>query len=282
MSETSGTFGGWSDRLTYVVAEAQLLVAGVLMSIAVALIWFRPELPGIPPIVHGWIAAIFLLGPPLTGMFITGARKLRNRNMVTVHHINGVEDVREKYYVEPGVWDDKEIVGPSPYTVNNGGAFEVREFDWHPDQGDDGTLIVTGCYMSEMADSKLVTTKAMLEDVHGDLIDVYLAYNRLRGRISKMGLEIQRDVVNQEAEADERGLMNPKTTVKDRFESAEKDAEEKATEDIQDVDGYEGEYIGEHGEHAPPARPRPNQLYDTVDGVDPMEMATTDGGQNDG
>ncbi|AEH35955.1 hypothetical protein [Halopiger xanaduensis] len=267
MSDTSGTFGSWSDRVTYVVAEAQLLVGGAMVSIAILLVWFRPELPGIPPIVHGWIAATFLLGPPLLGLFITGSRKLRQRNMVTIHHINGVTDEREKYYVEPGVWENKTVEGPSPYPVNDGSAFEVREFDWHADTE---TLIVRGCYFSQLSDSKLVTVKAMLEDIHGDLVEEYLAANRLRGRISKMGLQIQKDVINEEAEADERGLMNPKTAVKSRFEDARDDAEKNATEGIKDINGFVEDYADEHGietTSGPPAT------------AEQAQQAATDGGE---
>jgi len=267
---TSTTFGNWKDRLTYVVAEAQLLVGGAMVSIAIMLVWFRPEIPGIPPIVHGWIAALFLLGPPLLGLFITGAKKLRRRNMVTVHHINGVTDEREKYYVEPGVWEAKTVDGPSPYPVNDGDAFEVRELKWHPDQGEDGTLIVTGCYMSQIADSKLITVKTMLEDIHGDLVEEYLAANRLRGRISKMGLQIQKDVINEEAEADERGLMNPRTAVKSRFEDARDDADDNATEEIQDVTEFVEEYSAEHGIDTTSGPPQTR--------AQAAEQAATDGG----
>ncbi|WP_226004109.1 hypothetical protein [Natrinema salinisoli] len=242
MSETSTTFGSWRDRVTYVLAEAQLLVAGAAMSIAILLLWFRPELPGIPPIVHGWIAALMLLGPPLLGLFITGARKLRNRNMVEVYHINGVTDTRRKLYVEPGVWENKTVEGPSPYRCNDNGSFEVREFDWHPDQGENGTLIVTGCYFSQMADSKLITVKAMLEDIHGELIETAIAYNKLRARISRMGVEIERDTINFQAEADERGLMGAKTSVKERFEAAEDESEEWSTDEISDLGDYEHDF----------------------------------------
>ncbi|WP_436347690.1 hypothetical protein [Natronorubrum sp. FCH18a] len=247
MSDTSNTFGGWADRLTHIAAEGQLIVLGLAVSLGAALIWIRPSLPGVPPIVFGWFAALLLLGPPLLGLFVTGARALRQRRMVEVYHINGVSDVRKKYYVEPAVWGKKTVEGPSPYSVNDGESFEVREFDWHEDQGEHGTLIVRGCYFSQMADSKLVTTKAMLEDIHGDLVDAFLEYNRLRGRISKMGLQIQGDVINEEAEADERGLMNPRTSVKDRFESAKDDAEEADTDEIKDITEYVEDYSDEHG-----------------------------------
>ncbi|WP_117368964.1 hypothetical protein [Natrarchaeobaculum sulfurireducens] len=254
MSDTSGTFGGWSDRLTYIAAHGQLVVLGVLVSIGAAIVWIRPSVPGVPPIVFGWLAALTLLGPPLLALFVTGARWLREARMVTVHHINGVTDEREKYYVEPGVWENKTVEGPSPYPVNDREAYEVREFDWHDDTGD---LIVTGCYYSELADSKLTTVKTMLEDIHGDLIETAVAYNKLRARISKMGVEIERDTINTHAEADERGLMTHRTSVKERFEAAEEDSQEWSTDEIKDIGDYEHDF----------------------DPAEPMEPVTINGGQ---
>jgi len=48
---------------------------------------------------------------------------------------------------------------------------EVREFTHHEDIG--GSWSFDGCYMSQMADSKLVTTKTMLEDIHGDPAEAF-------------------------------------------------------------------------------------------------------------
>ena len=257
--KTSGTFGGWADLLTYVLAEGQLVVAGLAVTLGALLLWIRPEIPGVPPITKGIFAALLLLGPPLLGLFVTGARRLRNRNMVPVYHINGVTDTRKKKYVEPGVWENKTVEGPSPYRCNDNEAFEVREFDWYPDQGETGTLIVTGCHFSQMADSKLITVKAMLEDIHGELVETAIAYNKLRGRISRMGIEIERDTVNAHAEADERGLMTQRTSVKERFEAAEEDAKEWSTDEISDLGDYEQDFdptepdpitINQHSEQA--------------------------------
>ncbi|SDC06019.1 hypothetical protein [Natrinema hispanicum] len=269
MSDLSGTFRNWKDRLTYVVAEAQLLVFAVLFSLGVAILWIRPSVPSVPPIVFGWFAALMLLGPPLLALFVSGARKLRNRNMETVYHINGVDDVRRKLYVAPELWQSKTVEGASPYVCNGGDAYEVREFEYLEDIDE---LRVTGCYMSELADSKLVTIKAMLEDIHGDLVEEFLAANRLRGRISKMGLQIQKDVVNEEAKADERGLMNPRSAVKERFDSARSDASQNATDNIEDVSAFTEDYIDEHAEHV-----RPKKLYSTVNRPD--SPARADGGE---
>jgi hypothetical protein len=257
------TFGNWKDRLTHIVAEAQILVLGVLFSLGAALVVFKPSIPQVPPVFIGMLAATMLFGPALFGFFVWLVKRLRTRNMVEIHHINGVTDTREKYYVAPEIWSEKTVEGPSPYRCNDEEAFEVREFEYLSDMNE---LRVRGCYMSQLADSKLVTVKAMLEDVHGDLVDAFLEYNRLRGRISKMGLEIQSDVINEEAEADERGLMNPRTTVRDRFEAAKKDAENASDDVIKDVTEHVEDYAESHG-------------IDTTSGPPATtEQAATDGG----
>jgi len=244
MSDTSSTFGSWRDRITYLLAEAQLVVLGILFTGGAALFLFKPELPSVPPVATSILASLMLFGPPLLGFWITFVRRLREARMVTVHHINGVTDTREKFYVAPEVWEERTVDGPSPYPVNDAGAFEVREFEYLEDVGD---LRVRGCYMSQLADSKLVSVKAMLEDVHGDMIETWLAYNRLRPRISKMGLQIQEDVINKEAEADEHSLMNPGSSVQERFEDAEGDAKENATDGIEDVEAFVDDYYDEQG-----------------------------------
>jgi len=113
MSDTSTTFGGWSDRLTYLMAEGQILVAGVLLSVGAALIIFRPSLPGVPPIVVGWFAVLLLFGPALFGFFVLLIKALRQRMMVEVGHVNAKEDVLKKYYVSPEIWKDKTVDGPA-------------------------------------------------------------------------------------------------------------------------------------------------------------------------
>ncbi|GGN18627.1 hypothetical protein [Halarchaeum nitratireducens] len=256
MSDTSSTFGGWADRITHIVAEAQLVVLGVLFTAGAALFLFKPDLPNVPPVAISIFASLLLFGPPLLGFWITFVRRLRDARMVTVHHINGVTDTREKYYVAPEVWETRTVDGPSPYPVNDAGAFEVREFEYIEDVGD---LRVRGCYMSQLADSKLVSVKAMLEDIHGDMIETWLAYNRLRPRISKMGLQIQGDVINKEAEADERSLMNPGSSVQERFEDAEGDAKENATDGIEDASAFVEEYYDEHSIEARDGLPQTQQ-----------------------
>jgi hypothetical protein len=258
-------FDRWGDRIAHVAAESQLLILALFFSGGVAMLLFQPDIPRVPPIVGGILAATLLFGPILFAWFVTLIQFFRQENRETLWHINGVTDEREKYKVKPEVLDEMDVKGPAPQPVNDGRDLEVREFDWREDVEQ---LVVRGTYMSALADSKLVTVRSMLEDIHGDLIETWLAFNRLRGRISKLGVQIQNDVINEEAEADERGQMNPKTAVKDRFEDAKTDAENADDSEIQDVDEYADAYAAEHGIETTSGPPATQQQAATDGGHD--------------
>lgn len=226
------------------VADSQALVLAVLFSGGVAIVLFKPEIPRVPPIVGGILAVILLFAPPLGAFFITLFQKFRQDNRETVWLINGVTDEREKYLVKPEILDDMDRDGPAPQPVNSGRDLEVREFNWREDTE---TLDVRGTYMEALSDSKLITCKAYLEDVHGDMADAWMSLNRMRGRIKRMGLQVQEDVINEEAEASERGLVRPKSAVSDAFESAKESTEQEDNSEISDLGNYVDDYSDEHG-----------------------------------
>lgn len=221
MSNTSSTYSGWRDRLTYIVAEAQFLVGGLLVSLAIAFIWFRPTIPGVPPIVVGWSAAFMLLGPPLFGFFVWLVKKLRTRNMVSVHHVNAREDTIEKWHVEPEWWSEKEVEGPNPYPVNGGDGWAVQEFDYDEELEQ---LRVKGVWLEETQDTKLLTSKSHMESIYEKLTESHIALGILRDSVSEFGADIQKRITNRAAEARERGKMLDKSAVKDVFETFEEDA----------------------------------------------------------
>jgi len=218
MSETSTTFGSWSDRLTYLLAEGQILVAGLLLSIGAALIIFRPSLPGVPPIVVGWFAVLLLFGPALFGFFVLLIKALRQRAMVEVHHVNAKQDVLEKYYISPEIWKEKTIEGASPYPVNGGSAWAVRKFEYLDDIDD---LRVDGVWLSECEDTKLYTKKSHMEAIYGKLTESHITLNIMRDSVNELGADIQRKIINKAAEARERGTMLDKSAVKSVFEDFE-------------------------------------------------------------
>lgn len=217
--ELSTTFGDWRDRVTYVLAEAQLLVTGVLVSIGLALAWFNPQLPGIP----GWASDLFIgwlvLAPPSFIVGLRFARWLRSRLWPTVYHTNAVDDVRQKYHVPPDIWEEKNVNGAAPHRVNDGDDYEVREFDWAPEYGEEGTLTVKGVWLSEIADAKLVTSRVHFERVFGELQDDHLELTYRRDAEDELANRLQRRIVTRMAEAREQGEMLEPDDVKEVVES---------------------------------------------------------------
>ncbi|MDR5673107.1 hypothetical protein RH858_08085 [Halalkaliarchaeum sp. AArc-GB] len=233
MSDTSTTFGGWSDRLTWILAEAQLLVLGVLFSIGAALVIYRPDLPTVPPIVVGWIAALLLFGPALFGFFVAFVRRLRQRRMVEVHHVNAVGDTLEKYYVEPGIWEDKKVQGAAPYPVNGSAAWAVQEFEYDEDLDQ---LRVTGVWLSEIEDTKLLTKKSHMESMYSKLTESHITLNVMRESVSEFGADIQETLVNEGAEARERGTLMDPDAVKDVFENFSTEIEGTGPDDLPTIE----------------------------------------------
>lgn len=222
-------FGGFWDRITYVVAEAQILVAGLLFSVGAALVIFRPSLPSVPPIWVGVLAALLLFGPALFGFFVWLVKRLRTRNMVEVHHVNALEDTVKKYYVEPEIWAEKSIDGPNPYPVNGGTGWAVREFEYLADVEE---LRVKGVWLSETSDTELITSKSHFKAIYGKLTESHIALNIMRDSVSEFGADIQRRLINSMAEARERGRMMDQSAVKSVFEEFEEDATSLGDDDL--------------------------------------------------
>lgn len=219
----------WRDRLTYIVAEAQLLVAGLAISLVVLLVFYQPSLPGVPPWLFSLIFASLVLGPPLILGGVKFARWLRNRRLVEVHHVNAVEDTVEKWMVPPEVWAEKTVEGPDPWPVNGQSAWAVREFEYHEDTGD---LLVAGIWLAECADDELLTSKSHMEDIYGWLLDRYRDLNRLTARVDVMVSQTEEQTVTAVAEAHERGTMLNKSAVSDVLEDAKSDVDDLDDEDV--------------------------------------------------
>jgi hypothetical protein len=268
MSDTSATYDGWSDRITYIVGNAQLLVAGLMISVAVGLLYFQPKLPGVPDWIYAAFAATLLLGPILFGFFMTLISKLRVRNWVTVHHVNGRTDTLEKYKVSPEVWTEKKVDGPNPYPVNGGSAWAVQEFEHLEDVGE---LRVKGVWLEEVEDTKLLTSKSHMESIYEKLTQSHIALHILRDSVSEFGADIQKHLVNAMSEAREAGKLMDESAVKDVFEEFEDDATDVGSDDLPTLE-VEEEALADQEQLAEEA------LAD-LDGTDAGEQAVaTDGG----
>ena len=218
--KTSGTFGGWSDRLTYIAAESQLIVLAVVFTLGAMFVVYRPTLPSVPPIVTGWLAITLLFGPLLTAFWITFVRRLRRRDMIEVHEVDAVGDTVEKYYIEPEVWKDKSVDGANPYPINGGSSWAVQDLEWMDDVDE---LVVKGVWLSECQDTKLLTKKSHMEAIYSKLTQSHITLSVMRDSVSELGADIQKRTINDAAEARERGTMMDETAVKDVFEDFEAD-----------------------------------------------------------
>ncbi|QLH77574.1 hypothetical protein HZS55_09810 [Halosimplex rubrum] len=232
------TFGGRWDRLTYLLAAYKWLVSGLILGVIALVIYIRPSMPDFPPWVGAGLMAWVLLAFPcyLAGLLIV--RWLRKWRYHTVYHINAVTDTREKWQVPPDIWDEKTVDGPPPYPVNDNQDFEVREFEWLEDIGE---LRVRGTWMGEASDSELVTSKSHMKSIHSYLLDAFEQLVEARALWHESSVELEQEIVNEHAEARERGLMVDQSAAKEVWENKvdgieidESDKPELSPEDLPD------------------------------------------------
>ena len=253
---TSSTFGGWADRITWLLAEGQMLALGLMFTLGGILLIYRPSLPTVPPIVVGWLAALMLFGPPLFGFFVAFVRRLRSRRMVEVHEIDARRDTVKKWYVEPEIWSSKSVDGPNPYPVNGGSGWGVQSFEYDEDME---SLRVRGVWLSECEDTALLTKKSHMESIYEKLTESHISLKIMRESISELGADIQGRIINRGAEAREKGTMMDPTGVKEVFESFESDIEGIGADDLPTLELDESMGMGEEsgpeasegGEEAP-------------------------------
>lgn len=224
MSDGPEEFTSWRDVAAYLVAEAQLLLAALLVALGLGLTWFNPSLPGIPAWVGDLLIGWLVMGPPAFIFGLKYAGWLRSRRMVEVQHVNAAEDVLKTWFVPPQVWSEKHVFGPAPYRVNDGDSVAVREFEWHPDkQG--GTLVVRGVYLEELEDAKLFTSQKHAERMYDELVDAYLSLAYLRESIGDLAASLQTRLINEVVYAREQGEQLDKTAITSVTEEFEERAE---------------------------------------------------------
>jgi len=263
------TFANAWDRLTYIVANAQLLVAGLLAFTGFLIAYTRPQI-GVP----GWIIDLFagsLVLAPIT--FLAGlriVRWLRTRRMVRVHHVNAADNVTKPYDVPPDVWNEKVVEGPPPYRTNNGEEYVVREYDYVEETNQ---LYVRGVWLSELQDTKLLTTRSHFDRIYEQLQDDHIQLSLFEDSLTDMMSELQTRLMNRVAEAKQRGEHLDKSAVRDVVEDFEEDVTSNRDDlaDLQpsEVDDWEGS---------------PEQAaQDAVESSSPAlgDPAATDGGVDD-
>lgn len=221
------TFQNKWDRVTWLLHSYRFWIGTAVVGGVAALAYFRPTID-LPPEWSAAVGAFVLIAIPgiPTGFYF--GRWLRRYRAVTVYHINSVDDVLQKYYVPPALWDEKTIDEVDPYPVNDGDDYAVREFDYYEGLGE---LVVRGVWLEGAQDYELLTSKGQLEDIHTFLLDGYAAISKVRDRISRMAMDVQRRTITAMAQAQEKGKMIDQESV----EAVWKDASENIEEELPDT-----------------------------------------------
>lgn len=191
--------------------------------------------------------------------------------MTEVHHVNAVEDLIKKYYVEPDLWQNKSVDGPAPYPVNGGSAWAVQEFE-HDSEMDQ--IRVKGVWLSETTDTKLMTEKSHMRAIYGKLTESHIALGILRDSVSEFGADIQKRLTNRMSEARERGKMMDESAVKEVFEDFADGAKNHGPDDLPILE------MEEDGTDPLPTEPEgPAQSVGEAAGGVPSDPLATDGGE---
>ena len=234
------TFQDKWDRLTWLLHSYRFWIGTAAVLGFAALVYFRPTVD-IPASYTAAIGAFVLVGiAGIPAGFYFG-RWLRRYRAVDVYHINAVDDVIEKWHVPPAMWDEKRVDEVDPYPVNDGDAYAVREFDYY--EGLD-QLVVRGVWLEGAQDDQLFTAKGQLEEIHEFLLDGYEAIAKIRGRISRMAMDVQRETITALAEAQEKGKMIEQDSVEQIWQEASENIEEELPDSPPkldpdtDLDGY--------------------------------------------
>jgi hypothetical protein len=216
------TFSSRRDRLAYLLGRYRWIVSASIIGVVGLLIYVQPSLPTIPRWVGPVILANLLLGLP---GFIAGrkfAEWLRAIRWEHVYHINGLTGVREKWLVPPETWRQKKVRDVPPNQVNEKQDWEVRRFEWEEDVEQ---LTVQGTWPPQAKTGDLVTYKTYFEDIHETLLESHRTLKQLRARWHRMAMDLEGVVINEQAEAQERGTMLDTEAAKNIYEDAKGEAD---------------------------------------------------------
>jgi len=223
------TFSDKWDRLTYLLAEYKLLVAGMFLGVVLLVWYYQPAIPSPPTEVASVAVGWILLGPICFPIGRKIALWLHYRGWPVVFHINSVTDTREKWFVPPETWENKEVDGPAPHLVNDRSDYEVREFDWMPEINE---LRVRGTWMSAAKDSELITSRTHMERIHDTLLSKAETLAQMRAEWSDRALDMQEKIINAGAEARERGQMVEMDAAQETYRKMRGDVEGDNPEEI--------------------------------------------------
>lgn len=229
------TFKDKWDRITFLLHSYRLWIGLFTTAGLVALIYIQPTIP-VPPEVIAAIGGFALIGVGALPVGFKIGRWLRGFRAVEVYHFNAPQGEIEKYYVPPAVWENKTVKNAEPWPVNDGTAWAVREYEWVEATE---TLVVDGCWLADAADPALAYKKTHMEEMHTFLLDTYQIISQLRGRFSRMAMDVERQTVNAVHEAQEKGTTLNRTAIKEIWNDAAEELRDVIPDDHPELDEIE-------------------------------------------
>jgi hypothetical protein len=227
------TFSSRRDRLTYLVGRFRWALVALVIAAMAGVIYWQPELPTIPRWVGPVILANLMLGLPglLAGRKF--AEWLRNLRWVHVYEIDGLRGTREKWLVPPETWREKTVEDVPPNPVNDREDWEVISFEWEEDVEE---LRVSGTWPGEAKTGELVAERTYYEEMHNTLLDGYRELKQLRAKWHRMATDLEGKVINEQAEAVERGTQLDPDATAEVYEEAKEFADEDPLSDLPDLE----------------------------------------------
>ncbi len=244
--KTAPTFDSRWDHAVYLIAEFKYLVTGMVLGAIGLFAYYQPSIPSPPDWAGAVLVAWLVLGIPCYLGGVAIARWLRRRNWEEVHHVDarGTDgDDIQKHYVPPQTWREKTVDGPDPYPINGGSAWAVQEYEYLEDVDE---LRVKGVWLSGLEDTQLYTSKSMMVDMHGWMLNQIEKLADTRAKWSRGVTQYEKETVNDFAEARERGVTLERTTARDIFEDVAGD-----DDDIPSLDADEMPSIDEYTQGQP-------------------------------
>lgn len=255
------TFAGWSDRLTWLLGQFRLLISVIIGVGILAALWIGVSipLPTVPTWAWAFLVANIIFAIPfgLIGSSLVGY--LRDRQHVDVYVVNAEDDRVQGFSVPPETWAAKNVEGPDPTPVNGGDAWLVREFEY---QEDTGELYVSGSWPSEINDMEWYTSQARIEQIHGWMTSKLRELIGVRELVSRISLQVQEKLVNQQAEARERGTMMDPEAVADALDDVKDELPDFDPGDIPSLDDALDEEDAPHLDLSPDPEPAVRRIDD--------------------
>jgi hypothetical protein len=282
MSDTTPTFKNNWDRLTYITANAQFLVAATTVAVGVGIWHFNVQIPSVPRNILRLIAGGMVLYPPCIWAGLVIGRWLRNRRYQRVFVVDMTERRIEDWFFPPATWAEKTVDGPQPSWVNDGEDALVQELEYTADYPDSewGHVRVEGVEKPAAEDAKLLQSPGTHgERLYDELLEDHLRLTYLEQSLDYLANELTSDIVTRITWAKQQGTHISPDSVQEIVSDFKEDIQEYTADDLTDLSE---EDVDRNQKPGLPAGPTTNPDGDTtnVGAKDGMQPRSEGAAQN--